>query len=153
MKHGDNTSRYVQVPVPEDLVPKVIKLLAEWDESKGEPEASGAMRQESSPRIYLDANLVARMYLESEERHRLLLNFMANHAGTWLFTSDLENALGITTGSKSMAGTFGAFGRRSKHRYEGLKPWQTEWDHQHQEVRYRMEPEVAEWILAANGDA
>ncbi len=100
----------------------------------------------------LDADLVARMYLESETRHRTLLEFMANHAGTWLYTNDLKNALGITTGSKSMAGTFGAFGRRSKHRYDGLKPWDLEWDDQHQEVRYWMDPGVAEWILAAAGN-
>lgn len=133
---------YVQVPVPEQHVPKVIELLADLHRE----ESTGS---DTNVKIYLDANLVARMYWDSEERHRTLLEFMAEHAGLWLYRSDLENALGVTTGSRGMAGMFGAFGRRSKHRYGGAKPWELGWDRTRNEARYRMDPEVASWIKAA----
>jgi hypothetical protein len=133
---------YVSVPVPEHHVPKVIELLADLHrEESTEPKPD--------QKIYLDANVVMRMYLDSEKRHRTLLEFMAENPGVWLYTSDLETALGVTTGSRGMAGTFGAFGRRSKHRYGGAKPWELGWDQARNEARYRMNPEVAEWIKAA----
>jgi len=134
--------KYVQVPVPEQYVSKVIAMIADL-------QREGAAGTASAEKIYLDANVVARMYWDSEERHRTLLEFMADHPAVWLYTSDLENALGVTTGSRGMAGIFGAFGRRSKHRYGGAKPWELGWDQTRNEARYRMTREVAGWIKAA----
>jgi hypothetical protein len=55
----------------------------------------------------------------------------------------------VTSGTKGMAGVFGAFGRRAKHRYGGAKPWRSEWDPIRGEARYLMEPQVAAWIVTA----
>jgi hypothetical protein len=93
--------------------------------------------------------MAERMYLDSEPRHRHLLEALASEAGQWVFTAELAKELGVTSGSKGMAGIFGAFGRRAKHRYQGAKPWNSEWDPVHGEARYQMTPEVAAWIIAA----
>jgi len=135
---------YVQVPVPEEHVPKVIALLADLD--RGFHIASPTSPEEAGAEIFLDSNLVIRMYLDSEERHRRLLDYLAGRAGDWVYTSEIAEALGVTTGSKGMAGVFGAFGRRAKHRYGGAKPWELAWDPTRGEAKYRVDPEVAAWI-------
>ena len=40
----------------------------------------------------------------------------------------------------------GAFGRRAKHRYGGLKPWKTEWDPAREEARHLMPAAVADAV-------
>jgi len=133
---------YVQLPVPEQYVLEVMQFLVDLDRGGGAGNGSG----KREPSVLLDANLVMRMYEDSEERHRRLLHHLAEHPGEWIFTSELAKALGVETGTKGMAGVFGAFGRRAKHRYEGAKPWEMAWDPNRGEAKYRMDPAVAVWI-------
>lgn len=135
-------ANYIQVPVLEEHVPKVISLLADLSRGKQE-DLTGA-----NPREVLDGDLITRMYLESEERHRKLIDYLASRKGEWVFTSELAKALDIPTGTKGMAGVFGAFGRRAKHRYGGAKPWEMTWDPIRGEAKYRMDRRVAEYVEA-----
>jgi len=88
------------------------------------------------------------MYYDSEKRHRALMDFLASRPETWVYTSELAEALEVPTGTKGMAGVFGAFGRRAKHRYGGAKPWDMAWDSVRGEAKYRMNSKVAEWVNA-----
>ncbi len=139
-------NRYVQVPVPEEHVPKVYALLADLD--RGEVAAPPEAAPAEEP--VLDQELVTRMWKESEPRHRRLMEFLAANAGQWFFTGELAEALEVASGRRGMAGVFGAFGRRSSHRYGGLTPWQLDWNpDEKREVKYRMNQEVAAWVEAA----
>jgi len=133
---------YVQVPVPAEYVPSVISLIAELN------RAGKAISQEGDSEVSLNESLVSRMYFDSEERHRALMDYLASRPETWVYTSELAEALGVSTGTKGMAGVFGAFGRRAKHRYGGAKPWEMAWDSVRGEAKYRMESQVAEWVKA-----
>ena len=145
---------YISVPVPEKHVPRVYALLAQLD-----TEAAGALAPSADPDPIvfpqpeipaLDEALVTRMYKDSESRHRRLMEFLAEHPGKWFFTGELAEALEVETGRKGMAGVFGAFGRRSKHRYGAAIPWELAWEpEKKEEVQYMVKPEVATWIKAA----
>jgi Family of unknown function (DUF6416) len=139
--HGVVVVNYIQVPVPEEHVPRVIALLA--DLNRGIADRAGG---EGSETASLDEALVTRMYFDSEERHRDLMSYLASRPGEWVFTSELADALNMPTGTKGMAGVFGAFGRRAKHRYGGAKPWEMAWDPARGEAKYRMDPKVAKWV-------
>lgn len=136
---------YVPIPVREEHVPKVIAYLAELERG-GIGSGAGAEIEAPGPRIYLDSKLVVRMYEESENRHRTLMELLAGRRGKWVYTAELAKALGLDSGTKGMAGVFGAFGRRANHRYGGAKPWEMAWDAVRGEAKYRMNPEVAEWL-------
>lgn len=137
---------FVQIAIPARYVMRVYSFLAALERGGA---SEGTEPDDTMVRPDLDAELAARMFIESEARHRSLLLLLAENPGKWLYTSDLANGLGITTGSKSMAGMFGAFGRRAKHRYQGLKPWNIDWDETRNEARYIMEPQTSKWILDA----
>jgi hypothetical protein len=145
---AQNSTNYVQLPVPEERVAEVMAFLVDLERQDvaGAPPASS----EDGLTLVLDANVVIRMYEESEGTHRRLLDYLAAHAGQWTFTGELSDALGVATGRKGMAGVFGAFGRRAKHRYGGAKPWDMAWDPIKGEAKYRVEPEVATWIREAS---
>jgi hypothetical protein len=139
------SGRYIDFPVREEFIPQVTELLADL-----ERDARGPMpAPEPAPEARFGREIVMRMYLESEDRHRELLKVLAEQPGEWLYTAEIAPAVGIESGSKGMAGMFGAFGRRAKHRYGGLKPWASSWDPGRHEAKYRMDPQVAEWIQEA----
>ena len=128
---------------------EVYGVLAEREKERAGSGTDQPPDSPPSPRIYLDSNVVIQMYRDSEERHRKLMEILAEAEGRWLYTAELADALGVKTGSKGMAGTFGAFGRRAKHRYKGLKPWESSWEPVRDEARYRMDPEIAAWVRSA----
>jgi hypothetical protein len=142
MSTDADSGRYHSVPVHEEDLPQVYELLA-----RRERERAATAQPETA--LYLDSGLIIQMYRDSEGRHRELLRTLAEADGKWLYTAEIAEALGVETGSKGMAGMFGAFGRRAKHRYKGLKPWESSWEPIRNEACYRMKPEVARWVKAA----
>jgi hypothetical protein len=140
-------SDYVMVPVPEELVPRVYELLADLERGRDSTSPSPV---EAGAGPILDEGLARRMFRESEDRHRRLLKHLAANAGRWIPMSELMEALGA--GRAEMAGVFGAFGRRSKHRYGGATPWLRDWRSEDDENVYRMSPVVARWIQAEAAD-
>jgi hypothetical protein len=148
MTQNDDPSALVNLAVPQRFYLQMVSHLAHLSGEAEIPAAPGKVAVLPDT-IELDEALVTRMYAESESRHRRLLKALALEAGQWVFTADLSKELGVTSGTKGMAGIFGAFGRRAKHRYGGRKPWQSKWDSVRGEACYRMDPEVAGWIARA----
>ncbi len=138
---------YVYVPVRKRWVPKVFELVTELEQSDQvvieEPEPPPV---EADGNGALDPALVRRMYEESQEPHRRLMEYLAERPGEVIYTRALAEALGLPNGARSLAGMLGAFGRRAEHRYGGSKPWESEWDPAAYEAKHRMAPEVAEQI-------
>jgi hypothetical protein len=127
----------ISVLVPRPLLADVYDLVVQHErELAGEDD-------DSEP---LSEGLVRRMYDESEPQHRKLMKLLASSAGEWLYTSEIAEELALPHGSRSAAGMFGAFGRRAAHRYDGVKPWTSEWDAAAGETRHMMSAEVAEIV-------
>ena len=149
---GNSKPGYQQMPIREDRIPQVNALMAQLDREEEEAESEAV--EILSVEHVVDETLVRRMFEESETKHRKLLKALADRPEQWVYTKELAEAMGIKSGSKGMAGTFGAFGRRAKHRYNGAKPWQSNWDLGRGEARYLMKDDVASWtrrIAAAIG--
>lgn len=138
-------SDFVYIPVPVSSASAVYKLLAGLAESNESSTALTGVEQTLEV-VRRDALLVERMYLESHEGHRRLMECLAASPGEWFYTSDIGNALGHANGSKGVAGMLGAFGKRANHRYGGHKPWETEWDGGREEARHRIDAATAETI-------
>jgi hypothetical protein len=91
--------------------------------------------------------LLHRMYVESEHEQRRLMRLLAQHPDEWRYSKELAADLDLPKGTRGLAGMFGAFGRRAKHRYGGRKPWESNWDAAREENRYRMPADAAAVIL------
>jgi hypothetical protein len=140
-------SDFLYIPVPKPSVPAVYKLLAELAEPS-KPVATPTKAEPNRKVIQRDAVLIERMYRDSHDGHRRLMEYLASHPGQWFYTSEIGAALGHENGAKGIAGMLGAFGKRSNHRYGGHKPWETEWDGSREEARHRMDAETAETVNA-----
>lgn len=135
---------YINVPVPEEHVPAVYALIARLQAGEQPEEAAP-----DEPPPPLDEMLVAQMYGDSLPPHRAFMELLAGQPGEWIYTGEAADALDLPKGSKSLAGMLGAFGRRAKHRYGGVAPWEDAWNPERREARYRVTPEVAGWIRKA----
>jgi hypothetical protein len=135
---------FIDVPVPAEHVTKVFKFVAGLD-AKSQADTPSAGEKPDA----LTESLVTRMYRESEDAHRRLLEFLASHPDEWLDSQAIADGLGLQYGRKSLAGSLGAFGRRADHRYGGQKPFESHWDDGSYLVKLRMSQEVAVWIKAA----
>lgn len=133
-------SDFVYIPVPANFASSVHRLLADLAERDTEagPTAEAV--------LYLDAGLVERMYLDSHEGHKLLMQYLAAHPDEWVYTSEIAVALSHEKGSRGVAGMLGAFGKRANHRYGGLKPWETKWDGHREQAQHRMDAAHAKTI-------
>lgn len=139
MNHND----VVYVPVPSQWLGDVYALL-------------GALGSRSvAPRTGIEVPasqgeaLLRQMYLESEGEQRRLMRLMAERPDEWRYSKELAADLRLPKGTRGLAGMFGAFGRRAKHRYGGQKPWEVNWDAAREENRYRMPADIAATILDA----
>jgi hypothetical protein len=135
----------VYVPVPKQYLANVYQRLAELT-SESVAAGSAAVHDESS--ALLDDQMLRRIYEDSLEPHRRLMNLMAEHPDEWRYSSEIAADLELEHGARGLAGMLGAFGRRAKHRYSGLKPWESRWDSAREEMRHMMPTNVAEAIQA-----
>ncbi len=145
------SNEFVYIPVRSSRLSDVFAFMAELESSKDrvrveEAAQDGQVTTEGDPG--LDRALLERMYRESHEAHRGLIEYLAEHPEEWHYTGDLAAALGLPHGARSLAGMLGAFGRRAQHRYGGQTPWISEWDAGVHEAKHRMASEVAEQITA-----
>lgn len=140
------SNEFVYVPIRQRWLAEVLTRLAELERGGGGEELSEADASDEATGT-LDAALIRRMYEESQEPHRRLMEYLARHPAVWIYTGKLAEALGLPRGARSLAGMLGAFGRRAEHRYGGLTPWESEWDPGAYQARHRMAPEVAEELL------
>jgi hypothetical protein len=129
--------QWVEVLVPQNLVPEVYGLIAE-KMAKGSTTDGTATSEPS----------FERMFLESPQAMRSLLVLLAANPGKSLASAEICKELNLTRAQ--LAGVLGAFGRRHKNRYKGTrKPFQARWDPAQETWLYRMEQEVADVIKQA----
>lgn len=145
--NANAVAQYELVPTPREFVADVYgflaKLMTESSPTAEMPEAAPAAAA-SAPTL-TDA-LVKRMYSESEPSHRKLFKYLAARPGEWIFADKLAAGLELSGGRKSLAGTLGALGRRCNHRYKGLRPFESTWDHAKHQTKHRMSVDVADII-------
>lgn len=123
-------AEFVYVPVPVGKVEEVFRLLASVP---GDSEGS----------VPDTERIVRRIFLESEERFRALLHFLAGRPGQPVSTTDTSEALGLPNGVASLAGMLGAFARRSKNRYDGFWPFERLYNPAQDRAELMMDDNVA----------
>lgn len=123
-------SDHVYVPVPADRVDDVFRFLL------GLADTAGAIDSD------LD-RLVNRVYRESDEKFRSLLELLARHPGTPLSTERVASELELYRGPASLAGMLGAFGRRANNRYESFWPFEKLYNSAEEQSELIMNSEVA----------
>jgi len=147
-KESPAMQKFIYMPVPEEWAPAMYAKLGELADQHGSAAVTNGDTpvEAEQPKPALDEPLVKRMYDDSYEAHKEFLRFLAEHPGEWFYTSELGKELKKDRGARAIAGMLGAFGRRAKHRYAGLKPWHSKWDRSVGEARHTMDPEIAEII-------
>lgn len=101
-----------------EAVRAAIEAFGEKNEATGNREdETGADRGERN------AELVRRAYLDSEEKAKPLLEYLADNAGREIPYPEISEHLGFPT-SRSLPGLLGAFSRRADHRYGGVQPYE-----------------------------
>lgn len=143
------------VPVRDRWLPEVFARIAELERGAVEIEAVDAVsgNETSTEDHDLDPELIRRMYEESDEPHKRLMEYLAEHPDESIYTGALAAALELPHGARSLAGSLGAFGRRAQHRYGDRTPWVSEWDPAAYEVKHMMPSAVADEIkrIASEG--
>ena len=129
----------VYVPVPKQFLSSIYGKLAELMGGSGTTIGTEVRPQ-------LDDQMVRRIYDDSLEPHRRLMRLMAVHPDEWRYSGEIAADLELENGARGLAGMLGAYGRRAKHRYGGLKPWESQWDSAREEMRHMMPGSVAEVI-------
>jgi hypothetical protein len=135
--------QYVQVPVPQHLVPAVMALITQ----AGDEAAPSSSRPAWSERE------LRKLWNESADNIRRTLVLLASNSGSPVSGDTIaREVLGKEDKGHSIAGMMGAFGRRMKGRHKGRSPMTAEYDAQAQERRYSMvSPEVGQIILRVAG--
>jgi hypothetical protein len=145
MTNKYESDELVTVQVPRSLLSDVYGFIASRTAGDG-AVAEEEQVEAAAKKVELDRDLVRRMYNESGDAHRKLMEYLAATPDTWQYSSEVAKGLGLPHGAKSLAGMLGAFGRRASHRYGENKPWVSEWDIAQSESRHQMPGWVAETI-------
>jgi hypothetical protein len=135
------TQEYVQVPVRRDLVDDVIvfqaRLIQGQLQTSPEGQSASALPDDGS------LDVVAR-YMALPAHTRRVHDYLIERAGQWVTLQELQDFIG-----KSIQGMFSGMSRRLKHRF-GTTDWIIEWQYGDSgRVEYRISPEYAEMIKAA----
>lgn len=146
---------FQQVPVPHAFVSDVYGLVARLmaDNGAAERHAPEAATTEVVPPEeevpeHPTEEMVCRIYKESDEPHRRLLKALAARPDERVSSEELAEALQLSKGRASLAGTLGALGKRANHRYKGQKPFISAWDAHTGQAKHLMTTEVAKVINA-----
>src|SRR5690349_13432275 len=107
MKQGNG---FVYVPIPEHLVQKVFRFVAN---DGVDADGNGG-----------STALIERVYRESEDSFRSLLRYLAERPDTPVTTQQVAKDLKLYRGTGSLAGMLGAYGRRATNRYDGFWPFE-----------------------------
>jgi hypothetical protein len=125
---------FVYLPVPSSRVGDVYRLLA----SDGPEDSSG-----------IDPALLVRIYRESEESFRQLLDYLAERPDQPISTKRVAAGLRLSRGTASLAGMLGAFGRRAANRYDGVWPFEKGFNPVEDTNEFTMSRSVADVIKQA----
>jgi hypothetical protein len=131
----------VQVFVPRRHLAQVYAFIASLEGVGAEPSA--AAHTEDG----WDEALIRRMYEESPTTVKRMLRALAEAPDEELTTDDLAAAMKPGANWNSVAGAFGAFGRRVKNRYRrSTWPFEMRWDNDLSRAFYKMSPAVGDII-------
>jgi len=145
---------FQQVPVPHAFVGDVYGLVARLMADNGaathdsEDATIEIVPPEEEVPEFPTEELVHRIYGESHETHQRLLKALATRPDEWVTSEELAEALHLSKGRASLAGTLGALGKRANHRYKGQKPFISAWDAHIDQAKHLMTAEVAKVINA-----
>ncbi|MDO9443662.1 MAG: hypothetical protein Q7T73_22500 [Beijerinckiaceae bacterium] len=121
-------NEYVMFPVPSDLVPEVARFLYGAAEA---PEAIASQPEGATETEWKLATIdqLERIYKESEPKFRRLMLLVAERPDPTmpLPYEEVTTAMGWSS-PRSLPGALGAYGRRTKHRYDGAWPMVREKD-------------------------
>lgn len=70
---------------------------------------------------------IERAYLESDGGAKPLLEYLAENPERKISFPEISENLGYDS-ARSLPGLLGSFGRRAKHRYSGVKPFNSDWE-------------------------
>lgn len=143
------TTDFVSFPVPADRVGDVARYLYGSSEA---PEAPEATDTSITWRMAKPEEL-KRIYLESEPRFRKLMLLIANRPDPEvpMLMTEVTEKMGWDS-PRSLPGALGAFGRRTKHRYEDAWPFVRAYDHETGNHSLWTTPELAEALKALHAE-
>ena len=142
----------VSVLVPRKYLSRVYGKIAELDATTpvAAPFDNGSLAANDVAPDEWTPSLLRKMVEDSGSAMRDILRALATRPGEWFSTHELAAALKNNASAdwNTIAGTFGAFGRRVKSRYQ-LKTWPFQYKRDHEEHRwvYSMSREAAAKIL------
>lgn len=140
---------YVNLPVPKHLVPAVMALIAKQMLTNANESQSAAASVAGQP-LELTEDLFKRIWKESGATIRKAMNCLARRPSQPISAADLaKDVFGSSKGHK-LPGAMGAFGRRCKNRYGGVKPFSVEWNAVASQWVYTMTADVAKWVGRAS---
>ncbi len=144
------SEEFQQVPVPHAFVGDVYAFVAQLmaDNGAAEDATIDIVPPEEEVPEHPTEEMVRRIYEESHETHRRLLKALAARPDEWVSSEELAEALHLSGGRASLAGTLGALGKRANHRYKGQKPFTSVWDAHAYQAKHLMTAEVAKVINA-----
>lgn len=128
------SNAYVMVPVPPHLVPVVCKLVA---------DDSNAAAQ-TAPSIPPTVAILQRIWKESGPAMKKVFKVLIEAEGNTVTSKELALSLYGNTKGHRLAGAMGAFGRRCKNRYNGVRPFTASWNHTNGVWEYTMPKDVAD---------
>ncbi|MGC1165262.1 MAG: hypothetical protein WA862_04070 [Solirubrobacterales bacterium] len=110
----------VHLHIHEGASPEAVKAAVEAIHEKNTTEADpGAQGNDAEQ----DAQVIRQAYLDSQEKAKPLLEYLADNASREIPYPEISERLGFTT-SRSLPGLLGAFSRRADHRYGGVQPFE-----------------------------
>jgi hypothetical protein len=110
----------IHLHIHEGASPEAVRAAVQAIEQKDAVE-SGAERGGGNQSG--QEELVRRAYLDSEEKAKPLLEYLADNRGREVPYPEISEHLGFPT-SRSLPGLLGAFSRRAEHRYGGVQPYE-----------------------------
>jgi hypothetical protein len=111
----------VHIHIHEGASAEAVRAAVEAIGAK-EPVETAGSRGGGDPAVRT-AELIRQAYLDSEEKAKPLLEFLADNPGREVPYPEISEHLGFPT-SRSLPGLLGAFSRRAEHRYGGIQPYE-----------------------------
>lgn len=114
-----STGVNVHLHIHEGASPEAVKAAIEA--IHGNTAETDAGEQENDAEQV--AQVIRQAYLDSREKAKPLLEYLADNAGREVPYPEISEHLGFPT-SRSLPGLLGAFSRRADHRYGGVQPYE-----------------------------
>lgn len=115
-----STEVNVHLHIHEGASPEAVKAAVEAIHEKNATETDAGELGDDAEQV---AQAIRQAYLDSQEKAKPLLEYLADNAGREIPYTEISEHLGFPT-SRSLPGLLGAFSRRADHRYEGVQPYE-----------------------------